>query len=738
MDQYRYLPMEDQHHPPTALQKEAIQRVSRELVMQWTKGQFQSFVDSLEQRLFKLADKADNNDAQSRYFEARDEIRQYQMVVENLYHKQLLKAFDNYQQNQLTTSDFSADLMRPQNPAEQDVLRDDMSLVDDSALEEKLAISTMSRKVSADGSETIYALNKRLAALRGGAKMNEQGNPVAPGVFAEALQVSIGDLNLDQRAKLIIYKMFDATFMCNMNQLYQQLNQYLEQQGILPNLTYDINKYPAAEAAQQTQEPLPEELQEQLSSTSISHQIDLFNAIRELQQHLSRNIATAPTTGSTTGGILPTAAIIQTVQQLQQTAGTILAGLGTPEAVTGSNVTQWQQQAEEQARKEAEVDPGVIEIVGLLFEYMLNDKQLPHSVKALLCYLHTPILKIALLDKDFFKHPEHPARQLLNSLVAAGERWVEPEGKHKNDVFLHIKSVVERLLNEFDNDVRLFSELAFEFNQYLRQHSRRIRRAEKLATQAAQGENKLKEIRLKVGSYLKQKVGTIDLSPSVHTLLFEPWANFLAFNLLRFGSRSAQWREAAQAVDDILWYCQPHNIETDHHDRRRIQELQDSLPPTLQKGFDTVGYDAEQSQRLLEALQDRQKVPAAKPHAPRQQPTPADIDQVNITAQAAAARQDPVIMKLKQIDFGTWFEFAADSSSPYRAKLAWSNTNTLHFMFVNRMGQQVTVQTGAQLATGLRTGSVRLISKLEQRPFFEKAMERVLEQLKQRDHNSSQ
>lgn len=723
--------MEDQHRPPTPLQKEAIQQASRELIMQWAKSQFSHFVDALEQRLFNLADNADNNDAQSRYFEARDELKQYQMVVENLFHKQLLKAFDKYHDNQLTTSDFSADLMRAQNPAEQEVLRDNMSLVDNSALEEKLAISTMSRKVSADCSESIYALNKRLAALRGGAKMNEQGNPVAPGVFAEALQSSIIDLNLDERAKLIFYKMFEASFMSNLNKLYPQLNQYCEQHGILPNLAYEIKKHPVEEAIEQ----LPEELKEQLSHTSVSKQIQLFNAIQELQAHLNRG-TTTPATGSGAGGVLPTAAIVKTIQQLQQTAGNVLAGLATPDAVTASNIAQRQQQAEAEVKKDAGVDPGVIEIVGLLFGYMLNDKQLPDSVKALLCYLHTPFLKIALIDKDFFNHPEHPARQLLNSLVAAGERWVEPDGKHKNDVFLRIKSVVERLLKEFDNDVRLFSELAFEFNQYLRQHSRRIRLAEKRATQAAQGENKLKEIRLKVESYLKQKIGAIYLPPSIQTLLFEPWANFMAFNLLRFGSRSEQWREAAQAVDDILWYCQPRNVETDFHDRRRIQELQEALPPILQMGFDTVGYDAEQSQRLLKILKERQKVSAPKTGAPPQQPAPADIDQINIAAQSvAAAKQDPLIMKLKKMEFGTWFEFAADSASPYRVKLAWSNTNTLHFMFVNRMGQQVAVQTGTQLAEGLRAGSVRMISKLEQRPFFEKAMERVLEQMKQRDHN---
>ena len=98
-----------------------------------------------------------------------------------------------------------------------------------------------------------------------------------------------------------------------------------------------------------------------------------------------------------------------------------------------------------------------------------------------------------------------------------------------------------------------------------------------------------------------------------------------------------------------------------------------------------------------------------------------------------ATQNDPLLMKLKTMEFGTWFEFAANSENPQRVKLAWSNTGTMHFMFVNRMGQQVAVKTGEQLATAIRAGSIKILTTLEQKPFFEKAMERVLEQLKQRE-----
>lgn len=717
--------MDDKSSPHSSLEKERILLAGRELIHKWVKVHFHGYLDTLDERLFKLADRADNNADQTRYFQGRDEIGRAQKQIQQNFLKHVYRAFDNYREHRPTSSDYSLDALQ-QVPA-QPIHEEDLSLVDKTELEEELAIGSMSHKASVDCSETLYVLNQRLSVLSGGKKLSEHDNPVAPGVFAEATQYGMTDLTLDARTKLIIYKVFESAFMNKLPKLYGVLNHYLESEGVLPNLAFAIKKNRVDE--------LPEELQGQESDASMANQIDLFEAIQLLQAKLRPRQGVSQLQNTLS---VPAAQLIAGIQQLQRDAGTLLSSLESPQAVADSNTSKLILQAEKEARDSEEVDAAVVEIVGLLFEYMLNDQQLPDSVKALLSYLHTPFLKIALIDKDFFNHPEHPARQLLNSLVAAGERWVEPVGKHKSDVFQQIKAVVERLLKEFDNDVRLFSELAFEFNRYLRQHARRIRLAEKRAMQAAKGENKLKEIRLKVEGYLKKKVGTIELAPSIKTLLFEPWANFLAFNLLRFGSRSDQWREASQAVDDILWYSQPHDVQSDVHARRRIQELQQTLPALLQAGFDTVGYDGTQSQRMLNALQDQQK---ATPFTDRRKaaptaPAPANIDEVDISQQTeAAVQKDNLLKQLKQTEFGTWFVFDADTESPRRVKLAWSNANTLHFMFVNRMGQQVAVKTGEQLAADMRSGKIKKLQVLEEKPFFEKAMERVLEQLRQKDSN---
>lgn len=719
--------MADDHRGiPQRLEKDQVFASTRTLCLNWVKDHLPNYFQALDDKLFQSSERGASNIEQSRFYQAREEIQANKTRIQDEFLRLFDVAGTHYFQGMNTTTDFSLDPMQ-RGDQDHEIYAEDMNLVDNRELEDKLAVAAMTRKACADYSEALYALNQRMAALRGGIKVTDHSNPFAPGVFAESLQHALASLTLDEVARLLIYKVFENSLMAGLGKLYDKLNAHLKDNNVLPNLSYSVKKTPEEILAD-----LPEELKTQLSDYSLKHQLELINAIQLVQRQLG-----PVTRYRRPAGVAPITVdqLLANFRQLQIDSSAIVASNDSQQAFSQISPIDIRQRLEEQIRQTDDVDENVIEIVGLLFEYMLNDQQLPDSVKSLLSYLHTPFLKIALLDKDFFNQPQHPARQLLNSLVAAGERWVEPGSKRKNEVFEQIRKVVQRVLDDFNNDVRLFSQLAFEFNQYLRQHSRRIRMTEKRARQAALGENKVKSIRLKVENYIRKKIGETKVTPIVSTLLYEPWANFLAFNLLRFGAGSEQWRIAAQVVDDILWYFLPHNIEKDIHARKRIEELQASLPETLTSGFETVGYDRTQGARLIDIVSKRSDsalFASETTDIPDTQAT--DIEKIeDFPSTANAESADPLLGKLKNMTFDSWFEFQPDEGDePIHAKLAWSNRKSLHFMFVNRMGQQVAIKTGEELAQELRSGKAKMLSAPGETPFFEKAMEGVLEQIKRR------
>lgn len=689
--------MSTSDRPTPTSEKHRLLQSSKAHIYKWASVHFKGYLDKLDDQLFRMADKAGNNLEQNRYLQARKELTEQRRSVEKFLLEHTRQAFDNFLNHEPTASEATND------DAE-------LKLVDNDALEQSIAVAAMTRRANADYSEALYALNQRLSVLAGGQKISDIGNPVAPAVFTEGLRGALQPLALDTAAKLVCYKMYNAALLGKLDKLYHLLNHQLKTAGVLPHLRYQIHKEDAV---------LPPELANHVSPESIAKQTELMALVQHLQGSLApfRLPVFNP---------MPTPQIIGGLQPLQQQSAQIIEAAKTQRAVIESDYTALPEQIQRETKSATPVDADVIELVGLLFEYVLNDEQLPDSVKALLSYLHTPFLKVALLDKAFFNSPQHPARQLLNALVAAGERWVEAEGKHRSDVYQHMKIVVQRILDDFDHDVRLFSQLAFDFNHYLRQHARRVRLAEQRAQQAARGEDTLKDIRLRVERYLTQKVGDSSLPPPVRTLLFEPWANFLAFNLLRFGSNSEQWRNAAHVIDDVLQYLQPQGLDEQH-----VWKLRDALTENIGHGFQTVGYEVEAGQQLLEALHRAHQQRDAL-DATIAVPRTADIDAP--IAEVAALAGDPILATLGKTEFGTWFVFLADRprKEQLHAKLAWANARTQHYMFVNRLGQQIAVKTGAELATDIRAGRTRILSAQPSTPFFEKALERIAEQLRPR------
>src|SRR5690606_30158923 len=164
-------------------------------------------------------------------------------------------------------------------------------------------------------------------------------------------------------------------------------------------------------------------------------------------------------------------------------------------------------------------DMQTIDLVGMLFEYMLSDDHLPDSIKALLSYLHTPFLKIAFIDKGFFEQPEHPARVLLNSLAEAGVRWVGNDGSEQHDIYNKIKTTVFRLLEEFKDDVRIFAELLLEFNAYTHNVARRQELMERRALEKVQGEEKLREAKMQVNDEVRKRTDGHEIPSAVLLLL---------------------------------------------------------------------------------------------------------------------------------------------------------------------------------------------------------------------------
>ncbi len=72
----------------------------------------------------------------------------------------------------------------------------------------------------------------------------------------------------------------------------------------------------------------------------------------------------------------------------------------------------------------------------MFFDIILDDRNLPIEIQALVSRLQLPILKVALKDRSFFTDRKHPARQLINEIARTSIGW-ESSSKDTQDALVH-------------------------------------------------------------------------------------------------------------------------------------------------------------------------------------------------------------------------------------------------------------------------------------------------------------
>ncbi len=741
------------------------------------------------------AEQAKSNKEQVALFEVQNLIAAVQQPAEQEFCQHLGNGFVKFKNKTLNTL-----------TGEERFTGDMLSLVEHSDLEETIAISSITHRAEGFYAEQLWSLQQRLALLNDGEKLDERSNPCSPVQFCEALRKVLSSLDMDAKTKIIGYKIFDQEVIGQLESLYVEINDYLVQQQLLPNLRFvpssNVDKSPGYKSAldeQLADDPLDTnplaELEESatedlknrrasdrllsgtLNSSDAHYQTSLLNAIKLLQTHITHQglsvnqpIQKPPvvaagyspaSVGNTEVNVSPQVQprepqqlqvynsnqlvnVLDNMQTnmmhiTQQAFANVGAGMVTlvPQPVQQVSQQMMQQIAQESENGAVEAnDMQTIDLVGMLFEYMLSDEHLPDSVKALLSYLHTPFLKIAFIDKDFFEQPEHPARVLLNSLAEAGVRWVGNDGSDQFEIFNKIKVSVFRLLEEFKNDTRLFAELLIEFNSYTHNVARRQELMERRALEKAQGEEKLREAKVQVNTTVRSRTDGREMPSAILLLLLQPWSDYLSFVLLRYSENSEVWARAVEVIDDLLWSIEPKTLQLD---KIKQTEKQVALIASLEHGFETIGYEQAKGRKLIEAVIALQRL-ALQSKKAEAAPAPMRSKLESIAAEKAGQTaeslipQTPdetkIIESLKMIEFGTWFEFEGGK----RLKVAWFNQKTNHYMLVDQQGRKVSLIAGLQLAREMIAGAARIIAG-STKPFFERALENIYQTLNERAGN---
>ncbi|MGH8041665.1 MAG: DUF1631 domain-containing protein [Rudaea sp.] len=728
--------------------------------------------ENIDDALFDLAEKAENNAVQTQYFDGMREVRKKRQQVERAYQDQLGRIW----------TEFSAGKLQPSKP--EVATRPDgegLSLIEDNELEESLAVASTVAKNENRLARPLYALNQRLSVLRGGAKVDDATNPIGPAQLCQAFRVAVRELDLNLQTQLIVYKLFDRYVMAGLDGFYDEIGAQLAQAGVLPQIRHTLPGGARGARAPATAPgaPSPEDDAAEAAGgfapypqgydpAAAQLQAEIYNTVRGLLASRRGSLPQGEIADFAPGVAVPYIAptdLLSALTLLQSQAMAAQSSASTA-ADAAQAVQQIKQDLLDQAGKlhggdkahVASADEDTIDLVGMLFEYILQDRNLPAQMQALLGRLQIPFLKAAILDKHLFAQKSHPARQLLDSMAQACMGWSEESDRDRR-LYEKVKQTVESLLKNFDDDLGVFEKTRVDFDTFLESNRKRADLAEQRAAEATRGREKLHTARRISAREILQRVENREMPEIVRSVLTRPWANYLVLTLLRQGEDSDEWRHALRFVDEFIWSAEPKKSDVE---RLRLKGLLPALEKSLRHGLATVAYHENDVRQLMQELNayyttlldgaDARVVaraaaasasPGADDGAPgfeivsRAAATAAAIDspveeEIVLRAEAAAAppdvgEDDESLRQARAMKVGTWVEFSGADGVKERAKLSWISPISTKYLFVNRKGLKVADKTVQALAVEIRRGDAVV---LEEVPLFDRALDAIVERLK--------
>lgn len=432
----------------------------------------------------------------------------------------------------------------------------------------------------------------------------------------------------------------------------------------------------------------------------------------------------------------------------------LLNYLGQMQADAGPHASRWQHlqpqdsphghhnvlrqiREQEEIRQAPELDRGTVDALAEVFDYVFADQAIPMQMKVVIGRLQIPVLRAAMMDRDFFLSSEHPARKLVDTLASSSVAWT-PEKGEQDPLYQRIEHTVQRVLQEFDDDLTLFSLLLAEFTEFLFESEQQAQQQIEPVANQERDQEALNAALAHADEIVHARISALPdklpLVPFLKPFLTTEWRQVIAAAWMREDSEPGRWNAALQTMDQLIWSTQP---KTTSEDRKALVAVLPELVRTLNVELDAIGWHGDPratfTRRLIgtHMLAIRMKAPApidTQSAALEESAGDAAMEALDQRRANQLTVHDPAAMddfdaSAQLLTRGVWFEVAEPGLPPHRCRLSWVSPMRTRFLFTNREGFDAFVRNEREVAAMLRNGVLRM---LEQAPIVERALNRLL------------
>lgn len=553
--------------------------------------------------------------------------------------------------------------------------------------------------------QALAALNAALCHLLGLPPTQLGHNPLRPAVYVDALVAALGQMPVPPAVRQGWLPLMSAALGQELDRYYRQLCADLCAQGaaaIAPEAAHP----PADGSVPPAPSPLTFERLRRLLARQPARQ-----ALQTSDQYRAVTGPAPLEADDSTVGVTPTAfeatvpaafEVAREFHQLDQVARRLQAAGDALDAQGGHPVRR-------QLRSQAHgLDQALaLEVVALMLDNISQDPRLLAPVQDLVARLEPALLRLSLVDPQFFSHRQHPARRLLHEITHRSIAFESPDSRGFSRFMEPLHEAIAPLTQgaaagaiPFDGVLaRLLASWDAPGNRAGAQVANAVRALQQAEQRAVLAGTMVREVLRRPDAVL--------VPSAVLDFLCGPWAQVVAHARITDRTGADDPGQHAALIDTLMWAAQPRLASQDLPALRRLLP---GLLQQLQQGLASIDYPMGQAVEFFQTLErlhhglldskafaDTELLPA-RVQDPDGATRWSDSDNAWLAPQEAsasgfidlAAGPASVPAPLTEAAGGAfvrdaWYALVLDGR-PVRVRLAWSSANGSLLLFCDALG----------------------------------------------------
>ncbi len=597
----------------------------------------------------------------------------------------------------------------------------ELSLVGDQDFETTLTLDKATSRLRYNCAEELLALDTRMAALLNRPDLAENNNPLGPKVLYQALLDGIARVNQEQNIQVVLLNQFDLVLVTELARIYQSINHYLIDNGVLPDLKFGLKARPRGK-------PASNALGEPQSEAG-SDIMSLFEQMARVQAG-GQSVGGAQLAGNSAQHIVSGFNLLESLGRLQNGSMPLPGGgifeLPVQDAHSVQNVLRSLQQSPVM-QSASPLDVVMVDAVVMLFDALFDEEAIPDRLKTQIARLQIPVLKAAMLDRSFFSLRNHPVRRMLDAIALLSVcTSTSPSGIERLDT---LSRVVTTVLDSFDQDIAVFEAAATELEALEQTFENTVEVELQADIQELQQVERAEVAPIVTHDFINRCLSEQEVAKPITDFLRGEWATLLVSDYTREGEAGAHFNSHVETMRELVWSVQPKN---DMDARLMLVRILPGLLKRLREGIAVLETTNERAETFFATLvvlhanavrPNAQPVPLPEPAAPEEMQVNADApheepamaDDIAVLAEPvepeAPEWEDEFALKAQTLDKGDWVEFQYEDGTFRWMRLGWVGGIKHTYLFSDQDGLNSFSISMRRLAHKLRSGEAVVVER---------------------------